>query len=148
VGTPTNPAIKNFSMPEAAVLRIEESNGVERMSRTGWIRLIAVIVLAVIALLLIRLHVAGGQAQGIPGDASKGQRLASAWCAECHAVGAKVFSAQEDAPSFLAIAQLPSTTALSLNAFLRSNHRSMPNLMIARTDADDIVAYILSLKRK
>jgi mono/diheme cytochrome c family protein len=118
------------------------------MSRAGWIRIVVVIALAIIALLIIRQHVAGGQAQGIPGDAARGQQIAKAWCAECHAVGAKVFSAQEDAPSFPAIAQLPSTTALALNAFLRSNHRSMPNFMLARTDADDIVAYILSLKRK
>jgi mono/diheme cytochrome c family protein len=118
------------------------------MSRIGWIRIFAVIVLAVIALLIIRLHGAGGPAQEIPGDATKGQRLADAWCAECHAVRTKVFSEQEDAPSFPAIAQLPSTTALSLNAFLRSNHRSMPNFMITRADADDIVAYVLSLKRQ
>ena len=42
---------------------------------------------------------------------------------------------------------LPSTTALALNVFLRSNHRTMPNLIIAPDDADRIIAYILSLKR-
>lgn len=42
---------------------------------------------------------------------------------------------------------MPSTTALSLKVFLRSNHKEMPNLIISNTDTDDIVAYILSLNR-
>ena len=118
------------------------------MSRTVLIRIIAVVALAVIVLVVVRLHVAGGQGSDIRGDAARGRSLAEVWCSECHAVGTKTFLVPEDAPAFSAVAQLPSTTALSLNAFLRSNHRSMPNFMIAPADADDIVAYILSLKRK
>jgi len=114
--------------------------------------LIAILVL--IALVAIRLHVADGQivaqalAQDTAGDAASGRRLAEGLCSDCHAVSAKAAPALRNAPDFVAVARLPSTTALSLNAFLRSNHRSMPNFIIARGDADDIVAYILSLKRK
>jgi hypothetical protein len=32
--------------------------------------------------------------------------------------------------------------------FLRSNHETMPNLIVARGEADDLVAYILSLKHR
>ena len=39
---------------------------------------------------------------------------------------------------------MPSTTALSLMVFLRSNHQAMPNLII---DTDDLIAYILALKQ-
>jgi cytochrome c len=124
------------------------------MSRANWIRVFLIAIAVLIALVTIRLHVAGGQvpapafAQDMPGDTASGRRLAEAWCSECHAVGAKALPTQRDAPTFVAVAQLPSTTALSLNAFLQTNHRSMPNFMIARADADDIVAYIISLKRK
>lgn len=120
------------------------------MLRAGWIRIVIICVLVLIALLAIRLHVAGGQtsAQDHPGDAARGRDLAQAWCAECHAIGIKAVPSPGNAPDFIAIARQPSTTALSLNAFLRSNHRSMPNFMIERREADDIVAYLLSLKRR
>jgi mono/diheme cytochrome c family protein len=120
------------------------------MSRANWIRLLLIVILVLIALFTIRLHVAGGQvpSQDVPGDAAKGRSLAEAWCSECHAVAPKAVPPQRNAPDFVAVARMPSTTALSLNAFLRSNHRSMPNFMIAQRDADDIVAYILTLKGK
>jgi cytochrome c553 len=69
-------------------------------------------------------------------------------CGNCHedptssrktAVGPKL----ED------IANLPSTTALSLKEFLGSRHKTrMPNFIVFRADTDDVIAYILSLKRK
>lgn len=108
------------------------------MSRS-WVRIVLIIVLVAAALLLIRLHVAAAQTSGA---AAAGRRLAQAWCMECHSGSRAVASAFTD------IANLPSTTALSLRAFLRSSHRAMPNLVIADSDADDLVAYILSLKRK
>jgi hypothetical protein len=51
------------------------------------------------------------------------------------------------APDFVRIANRTSTTELSLKVFLRSNHRSMPNLIIAPGEADDLTQFILSLKR-
>ena len=42
---------------------------------------------------------------------------------------------------------MPSTTALSLKVFLRSNHNEMPNLIIPDSETDDLIAYILSLKQ-
>ena len=46
------------------------------------------------------------------------------------------------------VANLPSTTALSLKVFLQSSHKDMPNLILKPAEADDIIAYILSLKRR
>jgi hypothetical protein len=53
-----------------------------------------------------------------------------------------------DPPSFQSVADLPSTTGLSLNVFLHSNHKNMPNLILSRADSDDVIAYILSLKQQ
>jgi mono/diheme cytochrome c family protein len=116
------------------------------MSRTNWMRILVIGLLVLVLLIAVRLHVAA--AQDLRGDPAAGLRLAQAWCAECHAVGSKTTQPRQNAASFTELANLPSTTALSLNAFLRSSHRSMPNLIIAPGDAEHIVAYILSLKRR
>jgi mono/diheme cytochrome c family protein len=86
-------------------------------------------------------------AQDLPGDPQAGRRLAENWCRECHATVAGSTSAHPNAPDFVSIAARPGTTALSLNVFLRSSHKTMPNLMMERREADEFVAYILSLKR-
>jgi hypothetical protein len=52
------------------------------------------------------------------------------------------------APTFRAIANTPGMTALALNVFLRTPHRSMPNLVISDGDRDNVIAYILSLRDK
>ena len=75
---------------------------------------------------------------------SSGRQTATTLCGPCHEVSGKT----KVAPSFEDIANLPSTTAISLKAFLRSNHRNMPNFIISSADTDDVIAYILSLKRK
>jgi hypothetical protein len=50
------------------------------------------------------------------------------------------------APAFSAVAAMPSTTARSLNVFLRTSHPTMPNLMLTNTETEDVIAYILSLR--
>jgi mono/diheme cytochrome c family protein len=116
------------------------------MSRTAWIRLVAALLLAVAALLLIRMHVASGAPMAQDGI-SAGRQLAEAWCKECHALDTSSAGALGRAPDFVRIANRTSTTELSLKVFLRSNHRSMPNLIIAPDQADDLTRFILSLKR-
>ena len=117
------------------------------MSRTAWIRIVATIIIALTALLLVRTHFAAGESLPRASRASAGHRLAQAWCMECHSIEAHTPWTGKPAPDFAAIANQPSSTALSLKVFLQSNHRSMPNLIIAKSDTDDLVAYILSLKR-
>lgn len=113
------------------------------MSHT-WVRLLLTAALIVAVLLIVRQHRAAGTA--LPDSVSAGHRLAVAWCAECHAVEPNAVHSGKG-PAFARIANLPSTTALSLNVFLRSNHAEMPNFIIAPGDAADLVHYILSLKR-
>jgi mono/diheme cytochrome c family protein len=65
----------------------------------------------------------------------------------CHQIDASQ-SRTFAGPSFLEIAELPSTTALSFNVFLRTSHDEMPDVQLSRTDAENAVAYILSLRKK
>lgn len=83
-----------------------------------------------------------------PGERAAGRRLATEMCGECHQVRPNVPVLFQYPPSFQDIARLPSTTRLSLNVFLRSSHKNMPNFIIAKPDADNIIEYILSLKRQ
>lgn len=83
------------------------------------------------------------------GDAANGAALARSWCANCHVVGTgtgQTPPAGDAVPTFAAIAAMPSTTALSLRAFLQTPHARMPDFSLSRTQADDVIAYILSLK--
>ena len=115
------------------------------MSRT-WIHVVLALIIALAALFLIRLHNAGGDIVSSD-SAGAGHRLADAWCQQCHAIEATTPGSANAAPDFLKIANQPSTTALSLKVFLQTSHRNMPNLVIAPDQADDLVNYILSLKR-
>ena len=96
--------------------------------------------------LLTALLAATAAAQTMNGDAKKGQELAQNWCSDCHAVDAQHAEAHNGAPSFLSIAQMPSATSISLHVFLQTPHERMPNFQLTKTQIDDVVAYILSLK--
>lgn len=90
---------------------------------------------------------ASALAQSLAGNPSLGRQVATTICASCHQViWGDERGRPQNAPSFPDIAKLPSTTALSLKVFLRSNHMEMPNLIISNSDTDDVIAYILSLK--
>jgi mono/diheme cytochrome c family protein len=83
------------------------------------------------------------------GDPVKGMELAISMCAECHAVGEDTKDTPEpNAPSFRAVAAMPSTTRMAISAWFRSPHPSMPSLIIEDENANDLIAYILSLKGK
>jgi cytochrome c len=118
-----------------------------KMTRSAWLQILIVAVFALAALLLVRLHNAGGATLPL-NSASAGHRLAEAWCKDCHAIDAATAAGRANGPpDFTAIANRASTTALSLKVFFQTAHRSMPNLIIAPDQADDLASYILSLRR-
>ena len=117
-----------------------------KVSRTAWTRVVLAVVIALAALFFIRQRAASGVTL-LPENASAGRRLAEAWCKDCHAIEAATARTSRAAPDFTAIANRPSTTALSLKVFLQTSHPSMPNFIIAPNQTDDLVNYILSLKR-
>jgi mono/diheme cytochrome c family protein len=82
-------------------------------------------------------------------DISAGKAIAQTWCANCHRVdpGEKPI-ADDKAPNFSSIAQMQSTTEMSLAAFLTTPHGKMPNLSLSRTEIRDVSAYILSLRKQ
>lgn len=88
-------------------------------------------------------------AQDFPGDPAAGAIYAESACAECHAIGAKEPPGLLMAPSFVEVANRPSTTGMSLLAWLTSvSHPSMPDLIIPPEKAKDVVAYILTLRTR
>jgi mono/diheme cytochrome c family protein len=81
-------------------------------------------------------------------NAAPGRGLAYARivCAECHAVEpGQLDSPVREAPAFEVIANLPGMTPTALNAWLHAPHPSMPNVIVAPSDRDDVAAYLNSL---
>jgi mono/diheme cytochrome c family protein len=100
----------------------------------------------------VLIMIAGGiwpaLAQPEPGDPAAGLRLARIWCANCHQVAPGGPQPAGDAASpFPAIALMPSTTSMSLRVFLQTPHPNMPDYRLSREQLDDLVAYLLSLRR-
>jgi mono/diheme cytochrome c family protein len=117
------------------------------MLRSKWFHIALVVILALIVLFIIRMHVAAAQVAplGSKGNAESGHLSAQAWCTECHSVEPETAGTGKFAPDFTVIAKRRS--ARWLNAFLQSKHTLMPDFVLNRREADDIVAYFLSLKR-
>lgn len=114
--------------------------------RHSWVHVGLVILVALVALFLILRNANGAATES--DSAAAGHRLAEAWCTACHVIEPKTAGASNAAPDFVQVANLPSTTALSLKVFLRTSHPSMPNLVLTADQTDDLVNYILSLKRQ
>lgn len=95
---------------------------------------------------------AGGQAQAqqINQAAERGLYVAKQVCAGCHAVERRAsHSPDAAAPRFEAIANSPATTATTISdALLTRPHRRMPNFRMNPGQFNDVVTYILSLKRE
>lgn len=100
--------------------------------------------MARLALIVLMLTVPTGSATAQSGgNPLAGRQTAATLCVPCHQVGQ---TRRDGAPSFVDIANMPSTTALSLKVFLRSSHKEMPNLIIPDSQTDDLIAYILNLR--
>jgi mono/diheme cytochrome c family protein len=89
----------------------------------------------------------GVHAQQI-GGAGQGHALAKQVCAQCHAVEAgPAVSPNAAAPRFEDIANTPGMTDTALSVALHTSHRTMPNVLLDSAQLNDIIDYILSLKR-
>jgi mono/diheme cytochrome c family protein len=87
-------------------------------------------------------------AQPEPGDVRAGRGLAANWCANCHRIApGGPGPATDVAAPFAGIAAMPSTTSMSLRVFLQPPHAGMPDYHLTRDQRDDLVAYLLSLRR-
>jgi mono/diheme cytochrome c family protein len=85
---------------------------------------------------------------GESGDSRAGRQLAETWCSNCHVIGPmQERGTSYGAPTFESIARMTSITPMALRVFLQTPHSRMPDLRLSRKEIDDIVAYILSLRR-
>jgi mono/diheme cytochrome c family protein len=83
-------------------------------------------------------------ATGHAADAARGAQLAQTWCANCHIVGSgSQRQVQVGPPSFHEISSLSSDR---LRTFLVKRHPPMPDMSLSRSEMDDLIAYIKSLK--
>jgi mono/diheme cytochrome c family protein len=102
--------------------------------------------LAIASLLAGALHVIPAASETI-GNVQRGSEYAQQVCASCHAVRLQdPESPIAEATPFKMIADRPEMTRLALQVFLQSPHPTMPDLMLSAEDADNVIAYILSLK--
>ncbi|MEZ5930938.1 MAG: cytochrome c [Alphaproteobacteria bacterium] len=103
---------------------------------------------AIAALSLAMLLSTGAMADELLGDAMAGLQLANEVCATCHMVApGREPKTDVDAPAFPDLADTPEVTALSLRVFLQTPHQRMPDLRLTPDETDDVIAYILSLKK-
>jgi mono/diheme cytochrome c family protein len=85
-----------------------------------------------------------GAATGHAADTVRGAQLAQLWCANCHIVGSSSHGqAQVGPPSFREISGLSSD---QLRMFLIKPHPPMPDMSLNRSEIDDLIAYIQSLR--
>ena len=80
-------------------------------------------------------------------DARTWPRSCQKWCASCHVVSPDQARANADAPPFVTIARSPNFDAKRLAYFLLDPHPKMPELPLSRAAAEDVAAYIETLRR-
>jgi len=83
------------------------------------------------------------------GNAKEGFVFAQGVCAECHAVreGERA-SPKAQAPSFTSVANMPGMNAMALEVWFQTPHPTMPNLKFSVSESDNVIAYILSLRKR
>ena len=83
------------------------------------------------------------------GNVGDGLHFAQSVCAECHAVrDGERASPNAQAPSFTTIANAPGMRAMALKVWFQTPHPTMPNLKFSNQDSDNVIAYILSLRKR
>jgi len=83
------------------------------------------------------------------GDARRGRDYAEAVCAQCHAVKpGEMASPRLEATPFSVFARAPGLNETALGVFLQTPHAEMPNLIVGGQDRDDLIAYIIGLRKQ
>src|SRR5689334_5322573 len=81
-------------------------------------------------------------------DVARGRRLAQILCSQCHFVTTNR-AGWFNAPSFVAMANDPSTTSTSLETIIETPHpKTAAPAARNPSEAADLTAYILSLRQK
>ena len=80
-------------------------------------------------------------------DAARGRALADRFCAKCHAIAPGRTGPEPAVPSFMRMAADPEQTRASLRQFITLPHYEMEPQTLTSAEIDDVIAYILSLRR-
>src|SRR5690349_16515612 len=89
------------------------------------------------ALAALMAFVSTASAQERANSVETGHDLAKTLCRDCHRVDSGDPLLPTGAPAFAGVAALPSTTALSLRVFFKSNHETMPNYQLTPDQIDN-----------
>jgi len=79
-------------------------------------------------------------------DVDNGRRIYERSCVSCHAIEMPTKRQARVIP-FAAIAAKPAVSADVIASFLLMPHVTMPGLRLERSDAQDVAAFIMSLKK-
>ena len=79
-------------------------------------------------------------------DVQKGVQLARQWCANCHVIESNPASAVAQGPPSFPTISRSGMTADQLRAFLSHPHGAMPDLALTRSEIDDLIGYIETLR--
>jgi len=82
------------------------------------------------------------------GNSKLGHEFALKHCSECHAVEpGDRSSPNPNAPEFVRVAKTSGMTGRALAVWLDTSHPTMPNFVLHKDDRDDVIAYIMTLKK-
>jgi mono/diheme cytochrome c family protein len=104
---------------------------------------------AIAATALVALSFGGGDVWAqAAGDMAAGLAVARRVCSTCHAVGrGEARSPNSRSPTFVELANTPGMTAMALTVALTTPHAGMPMFVPTADERENIIAYILSLKK-
>jgi len=99
--------------------------------------------------LIAGMGVGSGTARAQDGDPVQGRMHAERLCSDCHQIGpAPEPWVAMPGPPFMSVVKTKGMTALALGVWLQTSHPTMPNIILKPETRSDIIAYILSLKRR
>ena len=84
---------------------------------------------------------------GAQGDAAAGRAVAERACGQCHDVNPGDRDNFRAAPTFQTVADDPAVTEPALRSFFEKPHVAVPNAQLTRRETEDVLTYILTLKR-
>ena len=103
----------------------------------------------VIGTILACSFLGAAHAQEIMGNAAEGKRTAAQLCADCHDVSGSEIPRDPpgSAPAFIVLARSRDHTPRKLRRYLSLPHGRMTNVIVTRREAEDIISYIVALRR-
>ena len=81
----------------------------------------------------------------LAGAPMAGEVLAQVWCSSCHDISGDN-TASDAAPTFYSVMNVENRSAEFLSGWLINPHGAMPDPNLSRSEIDDIVAYMQTLR--